>query len=70
MGMRGMLYIKTGGVLFLNCEVSEVCFFLLGGVLAGYWRGISIVEDLTCQYMKFVIISVSKAISPRLYLFI
>ena len=27
-------------------------------------------DDTTCQYMKFVIISVSKAISPRLYLFI
>jgi hypothetical protein len=35
----GIYFIKTGGVLFLNCGVSEVCFFIgrgFGGILAGY----------------------------------
>jgi hypothetical protein len=29
-------------------------FFLLGGVLAGYWLGISIVRDLSLQYQYFL----------------
>ena len=32
----GMYFIKTGGVFFLNCGVSEVCFF--------YWAGLSYVK--------------------------
>ena len=40
-----MVFIKTGGVL----AGSAGYFFKF----AGYWRGISIVGDLTCQYMLF-----------------
>jgi hypothetical protein len=38
----GMYFIKTGGVLFLNCGVSEVCFFYW----AGFWRDTGGVSQL------------------------
>jgi hypothetical protein len=44
---RGMFFIKTGGILFFKLRGKRGMFFLLGGVLAGYWLGISIVGDLS-----------------------
>ena len=51
---RGMFFIKTGGILFLKLRGKRGTFFLLGGILAGYWRDISIVEDLSLQYLQKV----------------
>jgi hypothetical protein len=45
---RGMVFIKTGGVLFLKLRGKRGMFFYW----AGYWRGISIVGDLTCQNLQ------------------
>ena len=61
---RGMVFIKTGGVL-----ARQAGYFLKWGrVQAGYWRGISINGDTTCHYLEFVIISDSKMISSQLLL--
>ena len=46
---RGMFFITTGGVL----AGSAGYFLKQGGVQAGYWRGISIVGDLSLQYRYF-----------------
>ncbi len=47
-GQAGYVFIKTGGVL-----AGQAGYFLKwGGVQAGYWRGMSIVGDPTCQYHK------------------
>ena len=40
---RGMVFIKTSGVLAGQAGY----FFKSGGVQAGYWRGISTFGDLT-----------------------
>jgi hypothetical protein len=48
-----MFFIKTGGILFFKLRGKRGMFFLLGGVLAGYWLGISIVGDLSLQYLQF-----------------
>ena len=39
---RGMFFTKTGGILFLNCGVSEVCFFYW----AGFWQDTGGVSQL------------------------
>ena len=53
MGMmwRGMFFIKTGGILFLKLRGKRGMFFYWAGFLAGYWRGISSVRDLSLQYL-------------------
>jgi hypothetical protein len=43
---RGMVFIKTGGVLFLN----GAGYWRDRRGLAGYWRGISIIGHITCHY--------------------
>ena len=50
--VAGYIFYKNRRGTFFKFRGKRGMFFLLGGVLAGYWRGISIVEDLTCQYMK------------------
>ena len=52
-----MFFIKTGRVPFFKLRGKRGMFFYWAGFLAGYWRGISIVEDLTCQYLEYEIIS-------------
>jgi hypothetical protein len=49
-----MFFIKTGGILFFKLRGKRGMFFLLGGVLAGYWLCISIVGDLSLQYLQNV----------------
>jgi hypothetical protein len=45
---RGMVFIKTGGVLFLN----GAGYWRDRRGLAGYWRGISIIGHITCQNLQ------------------
>ncbi len=59
-------FIKTGGVLFLKLRGKRGMFFYW----AGYWRVISIIGDLTCQYLKYSIITDTKMISqPMIHIF-
>jgi len=49
---RMMLFARRSGVSFSNLQGRRgMVFIKTSGVLAGYWLGISIVGDLTCQNM-------------------
>ena len=47
---QGMFFINTGGILFLKLRGKRGMFFYW----AGYWRGISIVGDLTYHYRNLL----------------